>query len=151
MYLIFDLANGKLPALVLGGACQGRIFPWNPLGMPKGVFMERTIQKKFRVSEEECSLLQSRLESTGLSLQAYLISVAFGTPIQSYPVGLDCKLKALYQSLRNVQGNINQIAHLCNAGYIVSTVDVDSVLTQTNEVANEIKKLLISMRKKESI
>ena len=99
---------------------------------------KRTIQKKFRVSNEELKLLEEKLSSTGLSLQTYMVRTALGMPIHQYPVGLDSKLSEIYRSLRNVQGNVNQIAHACNSGGIDPTTDIDDVLMEVKAVADEI-------------
>lgn len=108
---------------------------------------KRTIQKKFRVTEEEQKLLEEKLNSTGLSMQTYLIRTALGMPIQKYPVGLDSKLCEIYRSLRNVQGNVNQIAHACNSGEINPTTDIDEVLMDVKAVADEAADILTSIRK----
>lgn len=110
---------------------------------------KRTIQKKFRVSEEELELLEKKLSSTGLTLQTYMIRTALGMPIHQYPVGLDSKLSEIYRSLRNVQGNLNQISHACNSGEIDLATDIDEVLMDVKAVADEIASFISSIKKGE--
>lgn len=108
---------------------------------------KRSIQKKFRISKEELKLLDEKLSSTGLSLQTYMLRTALGMPIHQYPVGLDSKLSEIYRSLRNVQGNVNQIAHACNSGEINPTTDIDEVLMVVKAVADEIASFIASIKK----
>ena len=108
---------------------------------------KRSIQKKFRVSNEELKLLEEKLSSTGLSLQTYMVRTALGMPIHQYPVGLDSKLSEIYRSLRNVQGNLNQISHACNSGEIDPATDIDEVLMDVKAVADETADILSSIRK----
>ena len=110
---------------------------------------KRTIQKKFRVTEEEQKLLEEKLNSTGLSMQTYMIRTALGMPIHQYPMGLDSKLSEIYRFLRNVQGNVNQIAHACNSGEIDPTTDIDEVLMVVKAVADEIASFIASIKKGE--
>ena len=108
---------------------------------------KRSIQKKFRISKEELKLLDEKLSSTGLSLQTYMLRTALGMPIHQYPVVLASNLREIYRSLRNVQGNVNQIAHACNSGEINPTTDIDEVLMVVKAVADEIASFIASIKK----
>ena len=92
-------------------ACQGVFSPLEPSkggGQNMGK-SNRFIQKKFRLTEQENFILEEKLDSTGLSLQTYLVRAALGVPIFPLPPHLDDRLQLIYRSLRNIQGNINQI------------------------------------------
>ena len=108
----------------------------------------RTIQKKFRLTEQENFILEEKLDSTGLSLQTYLVRAALSIPIFPLPPHLDEKLQLIYRSLRNIQGNINQIAHALNSGLKVRDRTIADVLIDVTEIGDDLRDLIDEVRKK---
>ena len=108
----------------------------------------RHIQKKFRVSEKEDILLQEKVKSSGLSLQNYLLKVSLGRKIKPFPADFDTKLKELYRSVRNVQGNLNQLAKSANYGQEVSSGEIKKALLQVRDIADEIDLFLVTLKEK---
>ena len=132
-------------------ACQGDFFS---LVASKGGGQNmgksnRFIQKKFRLTEQENFILEEKLDSTGLSLQTYLVRAALGVPIFPLPPHLDDRLQLIYRSLRNIQGNINQIAHALNSGLKVRDRTIADVLLDVTEIGDDLKTLIDEVRKKE--
>ena len=109
----------------------------------------RFIQKKFRLTEQENFILEEKLDSTGLSLQTYLVRAALGVPIFPLPPHLDDRLQLIYRSLRNIQGNINQIAHALNSDLKVRERTIADVLLDVTEIGDDLKTLIDEVRKKE--
>ena len=132
-------------------ACQGVFSPLEPSkggGQNMGK-SNRFIQKKFRLTEQENFILEEKLDSTGLSLQTYLVRAALGVPIFPLPPHLDDRLQLIYRSLRNIQGNINQIAHALNSDLKVREGTIADVLLDVTEIGDDLKTLIDEVRKKE--
>ena len=108
----------------------------------------RHIQKKFRVSEKEDILLQAKVKFSGLSLQNYLLNVSLGRKIKPFPADFDTKLKELYRSIRNIQGNLNQLAKSANYGQEVSSGEIKKALLQVRDIADEIDLFLVTLKEK---
>lgn len=108
----------------------------------------RHIQKKFRVSEKEEILLQEKVKNSGLSLQNYLLKVSLGRKIKPFPSDFDTKLKELYRSLRNIQGNLNQLAKSVNYGQEISPVEIKKALLQVHDIADDINLFLVTLKEK---
>ena len=132
-------------------ACQGDFSPLEPSkggGQNMGK-SNRFIQKKFRLTEQENFILEEKLDSTGLSLQTYVVRAALGVPIFPLPPHLDDRLQLIYRSLRNIQGNINQIAHALNSDLKVREGTIADVLLDVTEIGDDLKTLIDEVRKKE--
>ena len=108
----------------------------------------RLIQKKFRVSEREDILLQEKVKNSGLSLQNYLLRVSLGRKIKPFPADFDTKLKELYRSIRNIQGNLNQLAKSVNYGQEVSSGEIKKALLQVRDIADDIDLFLVTLKEK---
>ena len=108
----------------------------------------RHIQKKFRVSEKEDILLQEKVKNSGLSLQKYLLKVSLGRKIKPFPADFDIKLKELYRSVRNIQGNLNQLAKSVNCGQEVSSGEIKKALLQVHDIADEIDLFLVTLKER---
>ena len=106
----------------------------------------RHIQKKFRVSDKEEILLQEKVKNSGLSLQNYLLKVSLGRKIKPFPADFDIKLKELYRSVRNIQGNLNQLAKSANYGQEVSSGEIKKALLQVRDIADEIDLFLVTLK-----
>ena len=108
----------------------------------------RHIQKKFRVSDKEEILLQEKVKNSGLSLQNYLLKVSLGRKIKPFPADFDTKLKELYRSIRNIQGNLTQLAKSANYGQEVSSKKKKKALLQVRDIADEIDLFLVTLKEK---
>lgn len=78
---------------------------------------KRPIEVKFRLSEEECQLLQQRLIDAGMNRNAFLVHLI--TSVQIYPRDKLMELSVQYQIMnrliRGIGTNINQIARIANS------------------------------------
>lgn len=77
---------------------------------------KRPIELKFRLSQDEYNLLQTKLAEAGCNRNAFLVRLISG--MQVYPKGKLIKLNLEYtmmnRLLRGIATNINQIAKVAN-------------------------------------
>jgi hypothetical protein len=94
--------------------------------------LKRSINVGFRVTGEEQSMIQRRMAQTGIrSLRAYLLKMAVdGRVIE---VEMD-SIRECNRLLRNISGNINQIAARANATGSVYAADMEEIKARQGEI-----------------
>ena len=105
----------------------------------KKVNRRRNKAVTIRMSEDEYKTLQDKVDESGLSQQAYIISSIKGATITSsdeiaVQKELSKNFAVLVQQLRGLATNVNQMAHVANGqGYLPATQTL-------HETADEISK-----------
>lgn len=100
----------------------------------------RNKQINFRVSDDELSLIESKMRQLGTkNREAYLRKMA----IDGYVVKLDVpELKEIVSLMRRMSNNVNQIARRANETGRVYEVDVADVTRQQEMLWNSLRDLL---------
>jgi len=94
--------------------------------------LTRDINIGFRVTEEEQAMILRRKEQTGIkSLRAYLLKMAVDGNVIT--VEMD-SIKESNRLLRNISGNINQIAARANATGNLYAADLDEIKARQGEI-----------------
>ena len=99
--------------------------------MPKQK-LKRNINMGFRVTAEEQEMIRQRQAQTGIrSLRAYLLKMA----IDGMVVNLDLtQVRECSRLLRNVSGNINQIAKRVNETGSFYSADMEDIKARQAEI-----------------
>ena len=94
--------------------------------------LTRDINIGFRVTEEEQAMILRRKEQTGIkSLRAYLLKMAVDGNVIT--VEMD-SIKESNRLLRNISGNINQIAARANTTGNIYAADLDEIKARQGEI-----------------
>lgn len=103
----------------------------------------RNKQINFRVSDDELSLIESKMRQFGTkNREAYLRKMA----IDGYVVKLDVpELKEIVSLMRRMSNNINQISRRANETGRVYEVDVADVTRQQETLWNSLRDLLVRL------
>lgn len=105
----------------------------------------RTIGLYFKVSPEEMTLIEQKMEQVGTAnKRAYLRKMA----VDGYVIRLDLgEMKELLRLLRSVSNNVNQIARRCNETGNLYGEDVEDLRRGYVEVQREVALLVGRMAK----
>lgn len=100
----------------------------------------RTIGLYFKVSPEEMTLIEQKMEQAGTAnKRAYLRKMA----VDGYVIRLDLgEMKELLRLLRSVSNNVNQIARRCNETGNLYREDVEDLRKGYLEVNGEVAGLV---------
>lgn len=100
----------------------------------------RNLQVKFRVTEEEIQMIETKMKQYGTeNREAYLRKMA----IDGYVINKDySEVKALTAQLGKIGSNINQIAKRANETRHVFEVDIKDVLYKLFEIEKLMKETL---------
>ena len=100
----------------------------------------RTIGLYFKVSPEEMTLIEQKMEQAGTATKrAYLRKMA----VDGYVIRLDLgEMKELLRLLRSVSNNVNQIARRCNETGNLYREDVEDLRKGYLEVNGEVAGLV---------
>ena len=94
--------------------------------------LKRDVNIGFRVTEEEQAMILRRKEQTGIkSLRAYLLKMAVDGNVIT--VEMD-SIKESNRLLRNISGNINQIAVRANTTGNIYAADLDEIKARQGEI-----------------
>ncbi len=78
---------------------------------------KRPIELKFRLSQDEYEMLQTKLSETGMSRNAYLVRLISGATV--FPtdqlIQMNLEYALMNRLLRGIGTNINQIAKVANS------------------------------------
>ena len=93
---------------------------------------KRTIQIKFRVTEEERALIEQKMQLVPTrNMEAYLRKMA----IDGYIIQIDhADIKAMTAEIQKIGGNVNQIAKRVNATGSVYQEDIEEIKGVLNEI-----------------
>lgn len=105
----------------------------------------RNIQLNFRVSENEKKHIEKKMEIAGvINREAYLRKMA----MDGYILRLDLpELKEMISLMRQMSGNINQIAKRMNESGRVYEADIRGVLENQGRLWGEMRELLSKVEK----
>ena len=100
----------------------------------------RTLQVKFRVTEEERQMIETKMKQYGTdNMEAYLRKMA----IDGYVIKKDySELKKLTSEFGKIGSNINQLAKRANESRHVSADDIRDMLFKQFEIEKLIKATL---------
>ena len=100
----------------------------------------RTLQIKFRVSEEERQMLETKMKQYGTdNMEAYLRKMA----IDGYVIKKDySEIKKLTAELGKIGSNINQLAKRANESRNVDADDIRNMLVKQFEIEKLVKATL---------
>lgn len=100
----------------------------------------RTLQIKFRVSEEERQMLETKMKQYGTdNMEAYLRKMA----IDGYVIKKDySEIKKLTAELGKIGSNINQLAKRANESRHVDADDIRNILVKQFEIEKLVKATL---------
>lgn len=107
--------------------------------------LTRTINIGFRVTEEEREMIYKRMEQAKMSnLRAYLLKMAIdGSVIQIDLTNVnECS-----RLLRNISGNINQIAKRINETSNIYATDIEEIKVRQDEIWEQQEKIIKSLTK----
>lgn len=101
---------------------------------------KRGVQLNFRVSEEELTAIESKMEQLGIfNREAYLRKMA----LDGYAVRLDLpELKELLSLLRRHSSNLNQLARRVNTTGRVYEADLEDIIKRQSELWEAIGQIL---------
>lgn len=100
----------------------------------------RTLQIKFRVSEEERQMLETKMKQYGTdNMEAYLRKMA----IDGYVIKKDySEIKKLTAELGKIGSNINQLAKRANESRNVDADDIRNMMVKQFEIEKLVKATL---------
>jgi len=103
----------------------------------------RTLQIKFRVSEEERQMLETKMKQYGTdNMEAYLRKMA----IDGYVIKKDySEIKKLTAELGKIGSNINQLAKRANESRYVDMDDIRNILVKQFEIEKLVKATLLKL------
>lgn len=101
----------------------------------------RDVQVKFRMTQQERDLLETKMAQTGTSnMAAYLRKMA----IDGYVLRLDLpELKAIVTLLRRCCNNMNQVAKRANESGRIYDTDLEEIQHQLDGLWEATRKLLL--------
>ena len=107
----------------------------------------RTIPLQVFVSEEEYLLIQAKLEQSGARTFS---SYARKMLIDGYVIRRDFSaIKSLATQLGRIGGNVNQIAHRCNATRSIYADDVEELKRYLRDVKQAVQEQLVKLMREE--
>ena len=98
----------------------------------------------FRMSDEEYSVLEKKVEESGQTLQSYLISSSLGAVITSKEeVDFIKEKNKIYEDmdkqLRGMGTNLNQLAHVANGYGEIPSIDIlFDILSEVRKIRKEV-------------
>ena len=112
--------------------------------MPKQK-LTRTINMGFRVTEEEREMIYKRMKQTKMSnLRAYLLKMA----VDGRVIQIDLtNVNECSRLLRNISGNINQIAKHINETGNIYAADIEEITARQEEIWEQQEKIIKSLAK----
>ena len=105
-----------------------------------------------RMNDTEYEDFHNKVEESGLSQQAFIISAVRGATITSSDEiavlkDISKTFADLERQLRGLATNVNQMAHIANGqGYLPEKEDLDYLSTQLNNYRKESEELWLSIR-----
>ena len=87
---------------------------------------KRPIEIKFRLSEEECALLQKKLADAGINRNAFLVRLISDATIfpREEMVRMNTECAIANRLLRGIGTNINQILKIANCNKVMPSADL---------------------------
>lgn len=106
---------------------------------------KRTVQMKFRVTEEEAELIRKKMDEVGIrSIGAYLRKMA----LDGYCVKLEMDdIKQVIFLLRNATNNLNQYAKQANTTGEVYRKDMQDLKVRLDGIWTTMKDILVELSK----
>ena len=104
---------------------------------------KRTVQIKFRVTEEERALIEQKMKLVPTrNMESYLRKMA----IDGYVVNLDMpELRELTSKMKRISNSENQIAKQLNTTGNIYEADIEEIKKNQEEIYEGIKKILLSL------
>ena len=104
---------------------------------------KRTVQIKFRVTEEERAFIEQKMQLVPTrNMEAYLRKMA----IDGYVVNLDMpELRELTSKMKRISNSENQIAKQLNTTGNIYEADIEEIKKNQEEIYEGIKKILLSL------
>lgn len=130
----------SIPILSLLGASPQTPFNTSAKGDATVANRTRTLQVKFRVSEEERQMLETKMKQYGTdNMEAYLRKMA----IDGYVIKKDySEIKKLTAELGKIGSNINQLAKRANESRNVDADDIRNMMVKQFEIEKLVKATL---------
>lgn len=93
---------------------------------------ERTIQLKFRCTEEEAEQIRKKIKKSGCTMQDYLLQASLKSKVDVLDNSV---LLAFMPEIKRIGNNINQIAKRCNeGGALARAEEVEQIQKELSEV-----------------
>jgi hypothetical protein len=105
--------------------------------------LKRNINMGFRGTAEEREQIMKRMEEIGFpSVRSYLLKMA----LNGHIITLDLThVQECSRLLRNISGNINQIAKRANSGGDIYSADLEEIKNRQNEIWQQQDKIIKSL------
>ena len=109
--------------------------------MKKEVMRKRNKQFAIRLSDSELELWNSKQSASGLSKTDFFLKMLKSTRIKVY--NFSDTLKALYNELRHIGINLNQVAYNVNiTHYQAAEIEIDCMYSNYLEVMEKLKEFI---------
>ena len=109
--------------------------------MEKKTLRKRNNQFAIRLSDSELALWNSKQSASGLGKTEFFLKMLKSTRIKVY--SFNETLKALYNELRHIGGNLNQAAYLVNVDrFDVAAREIDAMYREFMNLMNKFQKFI---------
>ncbi|MBO6229519.1 MAG: mobilization protein [Ruminiclostridium sp.] len=109
--------------------------------MEKKTLRKRNNQFAIRLSDSELALWNSKQSASGLGKTEFFLKMLKSTRIKVY--SFNETLKALYNELRHIGGNLNQAAYLVNVDrFDVAAREIDAMYQEFMNLMNKFQKFI---------
>ena len=105
------------------------------------VLRKRNNQFAIRLSDSELALWNSKQSASGMGKTEFFLKMLKSTRIKVY--SFNETLKALYNELRHIGGNLNQAAYLVNVDrFDVAAREIDAMYQEFMNLMNKFQKFI---------
>ena len=102
---------------------------------------KRNNQFAIRLSDSELALWNSKQSASGLGKTEFFLKMLKSTRIKVY--SFNESLKLLYNELRHIGGNLNQVAYLVNVGgYPEAAIEIGAMYQEFMNLMNKFQKFI---------
>ena len=109
--------------------------------MEKKTLRKRNNQFAIRLSDSELALWNSKQSASGMGKTEFFLKMLKSTRIKVY--SFNETLKALYNELRHIGGNLNQAAYLVNVDrFDVAAREIDAMYREFMNLMNKFQKFI---------
>ncbi len=109
--------------------------------MAKKTLRKRNNQFAIRLSDSELALWNSKQSASGMGKTEFFLKMLKSTRIKVY--SFNKTLKALYNELRHIGGNLNQPAYLVNVDrFDVAAREIDAMYREFMNLMNKFQKFI---------
>ena len=109
--------------------------------MEKKTLRKRNNQFAIRLSDSELALWNSKQFASGMGKTEFFLKMLKSTRIKVY--SFNETLKALYNELRHIGGNLNQAAYLVNVDrFDVAAREIDAMYREFMNLMNKFQKFI---------